>query len=176
ASFPKLPHVRRLGIQVEASAVNRTVPRESIGRIIQEMLSRGWEVFLFGSPRPPLTGLPPGVSDFAGLGFPFRKSVAVMSQCDVLLGPDSALVHVAGAIDLPCVALYGPFPAKLRTAYAPSITAIQGGGPCAPCFHHQRGGVLFPQGKPCTKSRRCEVLAAIDHAKVVKAIEKACRR
>ncbi len=99
-----------------------------------------------------------------------RESAAILATCDAFLGPDSGLVHVAGALGIPTVALYAAFPARLRTAYAPSVASLSGALPCAPCFHHS-GQRVFPAQGPCERSRECDALASISPAEIVAAVE-----
>jgi hypothetical protein len=68
---------------------------------------------------------------------------------------------------VPCVALYGPFPAGLRLT-SPLATALEGKAPCAPCFFHADLQDEFPKGMPCEKERMCVAMKAIDKDEVVK--------
>ena len=161
----------RVGIQVAASTPVRSYPPRLVGAVSAELLKKGWEVYLFGSPGQLLTELPvvnltqrtPPVS--------FRESAALLATCDVCVAPDSALIHLAGAMNLPAVGLYGSFPWKLRTAYAPKTVALTGTLRCAPCFHHPIGPKMFPETGPCQRSRECDALAAIDPQRVVAKVE-----
>ena len=94
----------------------------------------------------------------------------MLADCDAVIAPDSALCHVAGALGLPTVALYGPFPSALRTDNAPSISAIDGKAPCAPCFWHDRESV-WPQDKLCARTGRCEALAGIAPRQIMKRLK-----
>lgn len=161
----------RIGIQVSASGKCRIYPH--ILDVAKRLWRDGHEVFLFGAPGEFRSDMPEGVVNLMMLNKPFRESCAILGTCDVLVGPDSALVHVAGALGLPCVALYGPFPWQLRTAYAPQTFALQGVGRCSPCFHHARPGRHeFPEWGPCAKTGRCEVLAAIPADRVLREVSK----
>ena len=44
--------------------------------------------------------------------------------CDAVLAPDSSMMHAAGTLGIPCVAFFGPFPYRLRTAYYDSVFAL----------------------------------------------------
>lgn len=171
ATYPKTPGVRRLGIQVRASAASRTYPLPAMNQVGHLVHRAGWETYILGKkgdlekPHKELRFHNCCVDDLT-----FRQSAAVLTTCDVIVGPDSALVHVAGAQGIPCVALYGPFPWKLRTAYARTTVALQGIGACAPCFHHERKGQMFPVDGPCHKSRQCDVLSSITPEKIAKTI------
>jgi ADP-heptose:LPS heptosyltransferase len=162
--------IPRLGVQAVASAMCRTYPHDQLAETCQALHARGWEIFFFGEPRTLQIAERDRVTNLTLRGLTFRQSAAVLATCDVVLAPDSALTHIAGALDLPCVALYGPFPWKLRTAYHPKTIALAGKGPCAPCFHHVSGRQHFPSDGPCAKSGRCEVLASIDSNRVASKI------
>ena len=109
-----------------------------------------------------------------------RQTCAVIAQCDLVLGIDSAPVHIAGALEVPCIALYGPFPADLRTKYCPTTFALSGKGKCAPCFHHSNPGrsmsTQFPKGMPCEAVEHCVVLASISPSVIVNKVVKHARK
>jgi ADP-heptose:LPS heptosyltransferase len=162
------PHIgkKRIGIQFLASGLYRSHP--SMGSVVKE-LAKEHEVFLFGSPGQ-LTLKDPmdNVTNLMDDGLSFRESAAVLSTCDVCVAPDSALVHLSSALDIPCVALYGPFPADLRISH-PKAVALQGHAECAPCFFHARSSTDFPAGMPCTKKGRCIAMESIPVEDIVKA-------
>ncbi len=64
------------------------------------------------------------------------ETAALISLSDLVIGPDSAAIHLAGCLDIPCLGLYGPFPAEIRTRYYPSCSALEVSASCAPCFAH----------------------------------------
>lgn len=61
------------------------------------------------------------------------EAAAVMQGCRAFVGPDSGLAHLACAMGLPAVVLFGPTdPGSL---YAPGmIEAVRTDSPCAPCY------------------------------------------
>lgn len=171
-AFPRTGK-RRVGIQTRASARYKSYGQQEMDQVAMLLYKHGWEVFLFGNPGE--LNAPddmPGLVNVTKVAKTVRESAAIAATCDVIVSPDSFFVHLAAALDLPCVALYGPFPAKLYTAHYPKCRAIQGKGACSPCFHHPRG-THFPVTGPCWKSGRCEVLAEINPRAVVKAVEDA---
>jgi len=64
------------------------------------------------------------------------ESMAILSKCKLALGPDSSIVHIAGSMKIPCLGIYGPFPARIRTTYYPECETIESNYKCAPCFSH----------------------------------------
>ncbi len=53
-----------------------------------------------------------------------RELAAIMCHSDLLLCPDSALLHVGGAIGMPTVSLFGPTDPAARVNYYPNAVAI----------------------------------------------------
>lgn len=185
-TFPKRLNRRRLGLQVQAGTRVRSYPmaqlagarkwkievRGSLNRqsMLADMIEDGWDIGLIGNPGEfRVDGIPKEMTDVSRFGLTFRQSAAYLTTCDAVLAPDSSMMHLAGTLDIPCVALFGPFPYKLRTAYYPTVFALTGNGVCpmAPCFHTFHNGLpLFPKGGPCEQSGRCDELAAIDPERI----------
>ena len=171
--FPKRTS-KRIGVQLMASSPARTYPQDLMIEVVQSlMLHADLEVALFGPPGAiQLQENHPRVLNVAAQAKTFAQSAGVLAQCDVVLAPDSAIAHLAGALKLPTVALYGSFPWQARTAYAPTIRALQVSLACSPCHWHGRGSAFPPHG-PCARTGRCEVLAQIEPQRVVREVMKA---
>jgi ADP-heptose:LPS heptosyltransferase len=151
-------------------------PSAKFTDLAKEMLKKGWEVFILGAvgevPKtPPIPGLFNLTAE--NLNTSFRRSCAVIATADAFVGNDSALLHVAGALEVPAVGLYGPFPWELRTKYAPKTFSLSGKGPCAPCFHHKNAmiGNEFPDNCPSADRGICQVLESIDVSRIIGKIE-----
>ncbi len=170
---------KRIAIQVAASGRCRRY--HLLGDLLNELVKKGFEVFLLGTENdiPALRGkrLTPQIRNLTEIGLTFRQSCAVLNTVDCLIGPDSALTHIAGALNIPAVALYGAFPWKLRTLYSPSVSAIQGTGACSPCFHHNLGTMEkhFPDHCPSKEKGICQVMGTITPTRVIERVEKIMR-
>jgi heptosyltransferase-2 len=190
---PRKPGIKRLCVQVSASAKCRVYPMFRLMEVLNAIKAKPeWEVFLLGEPGKVQAQDTENVKNLSATGTTFRQSAAIVAGSDVLLGSDSAFVHVAGALGVPAIGLYGPFPWKLRTAYSPSVTAVQGKGKCSPCFFHEKHfGALGRQSFPpqCPSKDKvepgadprggtgyCEVLASIEPKRVIALIEKVARK
>jgi ADP-heptose:LPS heptosyltransferase len=141
-----------VGLHLRASSPIRTYPLEHSLVVAAALGAAGARVFLLGAKGDweKTTGrrLPPSVEfknvdNLCGRFRSIDHTAAFLSRLDLLIGPDSALVHFAGALDVPTVALYGPFPGAVRTTYYPRCVTLEGryatdGGDeeCAPCFKH----------------------------------------
>lgn len=65
-----------------------------------------------------------------------REAIAVITQLNLFIGPDSGLLQAATSQGIPSIGLYGPFDAKVRTAYFDKHRDIQGSCDSGPCFKH----------------------------------------
>jgi ADP-heptose:LPS heptosyltransferase len=171
--FPRENGVARVGVQLSASNIVRSYPLALLKQVVGTLAERRHQVLLFGRPGEALFSAPAGVIDITAVRpfLTFADSMTALASCDVVVVPDSSLCHVAGALGVPAVALFGPFPSRLRTADYLRTIAIDGNAPCAPCFHHTRSGQEFPENGPCKATGRCEALAAITPSEIVQRTE-----
>lgn len=171
---------KRIGIQLAASAFNRTMSAHKMSSLIHSLYMEDWEIMIFGSagstaalfkgvPEPVMVKVRERLHDCAQAELTFRQSAAVAETCDIIIAPDSSMMHVAGALKRPCVALFGPIDYKIRTSHYPSVFALHGnagvlaagGCPIAPCGFHPRGGIYFPKDGPCAKTGHCHAIDSI---------------
>jgi len=73
-------------------------------------------------------------------GLPMRKAFALAAACDAIVAPDSSFVHLAAALDVPCVGLYGPIDGELRTKHYPRCVFLDVRSKlgCLPCWRNDR--------------------------------------
>lgn len=176
-AFPRHEGRARIGIQTESSVKNRTYPVDLTGLLIHELIEKdGCDVYTFGYPDPkkvelphfyPLQCLPEPPS--------FQQSAAVLSTMDAVIAPDSSLCHIAGALGIPTIALYGPFHWRQRVGNMPTVKALQGHARCAPCQWHFKHGQHYPPHMSCAdlvgppgqqRQRGCSALAQISPERI----------
>lgn len=163
---------KRVGIQVAASSPVRTYHPQMLASAVDLILAEGYEVFLFGRPGQfKLNNQSPLMTDLSEKELSMRESVATMTTCDVMVTPDSSLFHVAQALGIPVVGLFGSFRADLRVTDPSKALIIQAQGSCAPCFFHANQQTQFPEGRPCSIAKFCTVLAAIPPAQILKGVQ-----
>ncbi len=85
---------------------------------------------------------------------------AALERCDLLIGADSGVLHVASAVGTPTVALFGP---TNHRAWAPvlppdRLTIVRSDITCSPCAY-TRKGLGTPAG--CA-ARTCMALVSVD--------------
>lgn len=177
AKYPRdKKYAARLGVQVHSNARNRTYPVAKLHAALMDLHEKGWEIILFGDGEALRGAGAPGVTVIPTSSVSIRQSAAILNTCDAVLAPDSALCHLAGALGIPTVALYGPFPASLRTAYNPSVHALQGKAKCAPCFHHASFENHFCKQCPTASKGFCAALDDIQPKQIVRKIEEVTRK
>jgi heptosyltransferase-2 len=75
---------------------------------------------------------------------PIGAVAAVIRRCQLFVGNDSGLLHVASACKVPCVAIFGPTnPTWVRPWRTPHIV-VNRNLPCSPCFHYSSRPLSCP--------------------------------
>jgi ADP-heptose:LPS heptosyltransferase len=65
-----------------------------------------------------------------------RLKFALIAQLDCFLGPDSGLMHIAGALHIPTVVVFGSIPPMARINYYPSHRELRTNNmPCLGCWY-----------------------------------------
>jgi lipopolysaccharide heptosyltransferase II len=59
---------------------------------------------------------------------------ALLSQCHLFLGNDSGAMHVAAAVGLPVIAVFGPTDPEGTAPVTPRVSIVQQKPYCSPCF------------------------------------------
>ena len=164
-SFPKESGKIRVGVQVRASAENRTYHRKRTVEVMAHLLRNrvADEIYLFGAPGDidVAWGKADNLVNLSEKGLSVRMSVAVAKTCDVMLVPDSLFMHVAGALDIPALVLSGAFDPSLTQGDQKTVQAMKGMGPCRFCNYLPVGGNPFPPGKKCAVELQCSVLNSL---------------
>lgn len=127
--------------------------------ITQWLAGRGFRIALSGSADAAelayvadlARDMPPGIIRAAGK-LSFSASAQLVSRAQIYVGPDTALTHVAAALGVPTIALFGPsnpvkwgpWPCKQAWNINPwrhcgsqrqgNVTLLQGAGSCVPCL------------------------------------------
>ena len=92
-------------------------------------------------------------------GRPLSAAAAVMARCDGYFGHDTGVMHLAAALNKPCVALFSSRdPAGMWDPYGEGHTILRINGlPCANC-----GAVVCPKNDhPCMKQSPKDVFTAL---------------
>ena len=111
-----------------------------------EQLAQLGTVFLFHG--EPIAGF-----DIGGVvkvdSLPLRRAIAVAAECDLVIAPDSAFVHVAAALGRPVLALFGPTDGRVFTRRYPLAWHLDARKElaCVPCWRNESIACALTQGR-----------------------------
>lgn len=156
------PHALRVAIGAGASYGSaKCWPPERFADLANRLVNRyDCDVVLFG------TAAEAGVSqaivadlrrapvDLTGKT-PIADLPALLSQCHLFIGNDSGAMHVAAAVGLPVVAIFGPTDPDGTAPVTPRRTIVQEKPFCSPCFLRR-----CPIDHRCMKSVTTDVVAS----------------
>ncbi|HDN67487.1 MAG: hypothetical protein B1H40_01275 [Candidatus Latescibacteria bacterium 4484_181] len=69
-------------------------------------------------------------------GITLRQTAALIERCDLFVSNDSGLMHVAAALKVPVVAIFGPTNPVWVRPYCTKYTIVRKELPCSPCFFY----------------------------------------
>lgn len=122
--------------------------KETAERLVKD---NGAKVILFGGKDDReicnavldgLTGLNPHTKTF-GVGVnlagevDLRKSIALISRCNLFITNDSGPMHIAAALGIPTVAIFGSTDPKLTRPLGDNVRVIKRDIECSPCFDRE---------------------------------------
>jgi heptosyltransferase-2 len=143
-------------------------PEKHYAAVASAMIEQGWRVALFGSGKDRVVTegiihlLPPGrrdrVVDLAGQTR-LEEAVDLLSAAAVVVSNDSGLMHIAAAVGVPLVVVYGSTSPGFTPPLSERVQVLQIPVDCGPCFQRE-----CPEGHlKCLETLYPDrVLAAID--------------
>ena len=166
-----LGHAPLLAVHAGASKEPRAWHAERFAELGRRLARRyGARVILLGSAgeRDQLqriaAALPPGAAFVPGPALPMKVTGAVLETCHLFVGNDSGPMHVAAALGVPTIGIFGPGSPR-RTAPLASrgrVIVVGMDYPCSPCRQKFfRECPPSPAGKPfCLEEIRVEDVEA----------------
>ncbi|MBA2654524.1 MAG: lipopolysaccharide heptosyltransferase II [Gammaproteobacteria bacterium] len=114
-------------------------PIESFSQVANEMISCGWQVWIFGSKKesPLAQSIMQATQgkcvDLTGKTT-LIEAVDLMSIAQAAITNDSGLMHIAAALDLPLIVLYGSSSPRFTPPLSKHVKVINLELGCSPCF------------------------------------------
>ncbi|MES2502025.1 MAG: lipopolysaccharide heptosyltransferase II [Pseudomonadota bacterium] len=117
-------------------------PAEYYAEVANDALNKGWQVWLFGSDKDiPVTSqinqlTQNRCNDFGGktkLG----EAIDLMALCDTVISNDSGLMHVAAALNIKLIAIFGSSDPYHTPPMSSKAVIEYLGLDCSPCFERQ---------------------------------------
>jgi heptosyltransferase II len=135
-------------------------PPDRFAKALNEILSGGdADVILFGTPgEATVSSAIAGELRRAPVDLTGKTQIAdlpaLLSQCHLFLGNDSGAMHVAAAVGLPVVAVFGPTDPDGTAPVTPRASIVQQKPYCSPCFLRR-----CPTDHRCMKAVTPEMVA-----------------
>lgn len=175
---PREPGEKRVVLHSGCNGPARAWPAERFVAVAEALRGEARVVIVGGPTEGPewrkniagrsyVTAPPDHIVDLCGALPDVRSLAQVLSNASCFVGVDSGPLHIAGALGIPSVGLYGAFPYAIRGANLPSVTPIsaQPPGPQCPCYSHATASETLPCG-----DHACAMMAAIPVAAVMETV------
>lgn len=119
-------------------------PTAHFARLAQDFLARGWQVWVFGSAKDQamgqeiaqLAGQPTGLVNLCGRTG-LDQAIDLMSLAQLAVCNDSGLMHIAAALNVPLVALYGSSSPGFTPPLTHQAEIVSLKLDCSPCFKRE---------------------------------------
>ena len=153
--------------------VKKRWPPEKFSALIDGIsnIRRDWKFLLFGGPEEaPLKKMirencaPSSRDKVHIVEMPgIRQTAAIMKRCSLFISNDSGLMHLAAALQLPTVAIFGPTDPRWVSPWKCPSRVVGPAAPCAPCFRYS------PVSLKCREKLDFKCLADISVEQVAEA-------
>jgi len=124
------PNKKTIAIATHSAEIYRNWPQEHYKELI-EIIKEKFNIVIIHNE---ITEFYETTIDACGL--PFRKAAGILAICDGLITVDTGLLHVAAALDIPTIGLFGPIDFKARCKGYKNITVIVSDLDCIPCWRN----------------------------------------
>jgi ADP-heptose:LPS heptosyltransferase len=145
----KLPE-KYVVIQLRASTGNRMIRSEKWREVIPQIIELGYDVVFLDNPGfynlyeteivNYFPHLKENIWNLCKATKNLKYSISIISQAKAVIAIDSALAHVAGAMNIPLLGIYGPFDPDTRLKYYDKyevVTPKNVNCELFPCHFHQ---------------------------------------
>jgi len=147
------------GLHLMAYSAIRTWPVERNLELVERLSDReGWKILILES-----HAVREQFRKFDHVIVPDKTALidllGLLSFCEYLVCPDSGIMHLAGLLQIPSVALFGPIPPEFRIGYYPKTTGLSLRVDCNPCWDWQTHAChKRPHYRQCLKKITVEMV------------------
>lgn len=150
------------GTSLDKGAPHRRWPPERFGALARELIAAGWRVVLVDGPAETETNkiVRRGAPRVVPVHLPVRTLAGVLARCRCLVSNDSGIMHLAAAVRIPVVAIFGP----TSTRYVEPLTEhriVSRGLACQPCFVYSTKPLTCERSFECMDIPVEDVLRAV---------------
>lgn len=115
-------------VQSCSSSLHRDCPAPIVKKVIEGLLSKGLKILFTKSGYDSVKTNYNYAGTFPLENFNIRQIAALMEQSQLVMCPDSLMLHLASALHLPTLTLFGPTDPRARINYHPEAIAVWPGG------------------------------------------------
>jgi len=132
----------KIAIQLKSSSPVRNYPLDKMEKLVNILLNLDKRIKIFYLSGPTDKELEKLLPETERTKYIFRENrdfrftMAAVSKMDLAISVDSVLVHLAAALAIPIIGIYGPFPSKIRMVYYKNAVGIDPRTNCGPCCTH----------------------------------------
>lgn len=159
---------RAVAVHVGTGQPVRVLPTDMLAGIVDGLLRLGADVRLFGTEHEIVGELQRATGQRVTHVRPsLRDLPGELARCRVFVGGDSGLLHLACALGIPSVGIYGPNVPVLSAPCCSHLTVVDTPCDCRPC----------DQRAPCPSDRACYRQIARDnlHGAIARAFQPGAR-
>lgn len=114
---------------------------------------------------------------YCAFGLPLGVGLAIACELRLIVAADSAFVHLSGARDIPCIAIFGPTDGRLATKFYPKAQVLDQrlSFACMPCWRNETIPCLVTGGmrSACLDTLSVEAVVEVAHALIARHPDKA---
>lgn len=122
-SYGLRPEHRIMGLQTDTKGASRNWPKARQIEFCGKAMKKGWKVVLISDQHR--AKYPHDCINLTG-ELSLKQYIALIKVLSILVCPDSSGVHLAGAMDVPAIGLFGAVDPKLRVSHYDSVRTIVG--------------------------------------------------
>ena len=119
-----------IGVALRGNFPHRSWPRRHVEAFTAVATDAGLACVVFDRDERALVN---GRQVINACGLALDRVAALVERCDVIVTPDTGLLHLAAALGTPFVGIYGPVPPELRAAHYRNHRILLSALPCVPC-------------------------------------------
>lgn len=131
----------KIGVHLASACHFRSIPNWFGATVMMGLVDRGCDCYQLGGPNDMIPWKDNGVPcqppdhiyDMIPVLAQLEYYMAFIEHLDVLLTCDTGAMHIAGALGVPTLALFGMTDGAQRTSYYNSVDFVQGQKDCSPC-------------------------------------------
>jgi len=128
-----------IGIHPFANNPIRALEMNLINSLVNELINNGYKIIIFSSPEEMIIAKTiikqPQIIWAIEKHKSMEETANLLLTCEKVIAVDSVIVHLAQAMNIPTVAIYGPFPSESRLKYYKNISIIDTNPDCRCCLH-----------------------------------------